>query len=378
MAPKSKKRKFNKVDKDLNSYKEADPDPTSEDFLYDDVDKFHLDQEKILLSKTNYYDRRSDSKVTDEILGVASDSDEDDEKIEEYERQLKRFKGYADYETQEVDKASDNEEMPQLEDDLPSDADDDQLEEKEALQLQKKLNSYLDENDFGLSLIQSACSNVSEFKNIQNNLSDLTLKEKKVLLLQESPELFKLIDELKSKLSLILKVYSNFKARSDGTSKFHLKLLLDYCANLNFYLALKFQREDVTNHPVIDRICYYSDILKSFAKGALVSMTSKNINKSAELSFLADEFQKIEDDVEDGDEVVDTRRGINKTIEKNRGLTPHRKKENKNPRVKHRNKYRKSKIRRKGQIREPRKELVKYSGEISGIKPGIKRGIKMK
>lgn len=35
---------------------------------------------------------------------------------------------------------------------------------------------------------------------------------------------------------------------------------------------------------------------------------------------------------------------------KNKGLTPRRKKENRNPRVKHRNKYKKALIRRKGQV----------------------------
>lgn len=35
---------------------------------------------------------------------------------------------------------------------------------------------------------------------------------------------------------------------------------------------------------------------------------------------------------------------------KNKGLTPHRKKELRNPRVKHRNKYRKATIRRKGAV----------------------------
>lgn len=37
---------------------------------------------------------------------------------------------------------------------------------------------------------------------------------------------------------------------------------------------------------------------------------------------------------------------------KNKGLTPHRKKEQRNPRVKHRMKYRKAVIRRKGAVRE--------------------------
>lgn len=80
--------------------------------------------------------------------------------------------------------------------------------------------------------------------------------------------------------------------------------------------------------------------------------------------------------VEEEEEVG--KRGINYQIAKNKGLTPHRSKEQRNPRVKHRMKFRKAKIRRKGQIREPRKELTKYGGEISGIKATVIRSVKLK
>jgi len=48
---------------------------------------------------------------------------------------------------------------------------------------------------------------------------------------------------------------------------------------------------------------------------------------------------------------TDEKRGITYQIAKNKGLTPRRKKELRNPRVKNRMKYRKAKIRRKGQVR---------------------------
>lgn len=44
------------------------------------------------------------------------------------------------------------------------------------------------------------------------------------------------------------------------------------------------------------------------------------------------------------------KRKITYEIAKNKGLTPKRKKENRNPRVKHRNKFHKANIRRKGQV----------------------------
>lgn len=75
---------------------------------------------------------------------------------------------------------------------------------------------------------------------------------------------------------------------------------------------------------------------------------------------------------------VDERREITYQMMKNKGLTPYRKKELRNPRVKHRNKFRKALIRRKGAVRTVRKEIKRYDGEISGIKAGVKKGIQIK
>lgn len=74
----------------------------------------------------------------------------------------------------------------------------------------------------------------------------------------------------------------------------------------------------------------------------------------------------------------DDRRGITYQIAKNKGLTAKRKKEYRNPRVRHKMKYRRAKISRKGQVREARTELQKYGGEVSGIRAGVTRSIKMK
>ncbi|XP_049873127.1 something about silencing protein 10 [Pectinophora gossypiella] len=77
-------------------------------------------------------------------------------------------------------------------------------------------------------------------------------------------------------------------------------------------------------------------------------------------------------------EEVGDKREITYQIAKNKGLTPHRKKEQRNPRVKHKLKYRKAKIRRKGAVREPRTEITRYGGEASGIKANVKKSIKIK
>jgi len=59
----------------------------------------------------------------------------------------------------------------------------------------------------------------------------------------------------------------------------------------------------------------------------------------------SEETKDVEEETKD-----DEKRGITYQIAKNKGLTPHRKKEQRNPRVKHRIKFRKAKIRRKGQV----------------------------
>lgn len=72
------------------------------------------------------------------------------------------------------------------------------------------------------------------------------------------------------------------------------------------------------------------------------------------------------------------KRPINYTIEKNKGLTPKRNKLQRNPRVKHREKFRKALIKRKSVVPRVRKEESRYSGEKTGIRVGVVRGIKIK
>ena len=75
------------------------------------------------------------------------------------------------------------------------------------------------------------------------------------------------------------------------------------------------------------------------------------------------------DDVEDG-----KKRAASYDIIKNRGLTPHRKKENRNPRVKKREQFRKAVIKRKGAVRDVQTGVGnQYAGETTGINKTISR-----
>lgn len=215
-------------------------------------------------------------------------------------------------------------------------------------------------------------------------------------------------------------------------------LILSYCTNISFYLLLKTKRTPIKHHPVVKRLVQFRqlilqldekynnvvkpqiekvleaiesgveinleinpviepkskklNILKSLSKESKSNEelmeqdedaeAKNNFGNESEGSQGGDDKNEESDDEEkgedDNEEEADERRGITYQIAKNKGLTPHRKKELRNPRVKHRNKFRKALIRRKGAVRTVRKETQRYAGEVSGIKATVKKGIKLK
>lgn len=78
------------------------------------------------------------------------------------------------------------------------------------------------------------------------------------------------------------------------------------------------------------------------------------------------------------EEVPDgSKRGIDYSMQKNRGLTPRRNKDLKNPRKRNRLKYGKAVTRRKGQVQDQRERRDAYGGETTGIKSKVSKSRKL-
>ncbi|KAI4502846.1 hypothetical protein M0802_001890 [Mischocyttarus mexicanus] len=331
-----------------------------------------------------------------------------------------------------------------------------EMEEREAMSIQKKLADKLDDADFGLDFIKVTDDNSEavqvDEETVKRDLTKLSKKQKRVLVQQESPEFLALVDDFKECMNEAKNILSPFlELVKKGICpdcpavefvKTKYQIVLNYCVNISFYLMLKAKRLPVSSHPVIKRLAQYRQLLNQLRSGegnlleeiqeilkiekdggslynisdksvtcfnekkkvvAVVedkknrkrklsdtnneeesdNITDDELNEENNLSDNDDEELNIEPDNQENEiseqvEGMEEKRAITYQIAKNKGLTPYRKKEQRNPRVKHRNKYRKAKIRRKGAVREVRKELTRYSGEISGIKVGVKKSIKLK
>lgn len=107
-----------------------------------------------------------------------------------------------------------------------------------------------------------------------------------------------------------------------------------------------------------------------FYKQARLLKEAKEATKQAKYSRML--LTPVEEEDAEG------KRSITWQMEKNRGLTPHRKKTNKNPRKKYKLKHEKAVIRRKGQVRDIRAATTNYGGEASGIRTNISRSVRFR
>lgn len=104
----------------------------------------------------------------------------------------------------------------------------------------------------------------------------------------------------------------------------------------------------------------------------------KREDKAARFEALA-KARRGERVVEEETVGEDGKRQITYQIQKNKGLTPHRKKENRNPRVKKRKKYeqKQKRLRSVKAVYKGGEGPGGYQGELSGIKTSLVKSVKL-
>ncbi|XP_015234604.1 PREDICTED: something about silencing protein 10 [Cyprinodon variegatus] len=430
------------------------PDKKSSEFIKDRIDNFHDEKIAKLLARGVQMESDveelddeeevmalDDSESEAEEEGSDMESDLEEKKEEDLPNEMawgtkKKMFYNSDYITT---KGKSQEELEAEEEE----------EEEEAKNIQKRLAANLSEEDYDLSCFQEFAVEEEEDKpaekqeRIVKDLKQMSQKEKMKLLKKESPELLELIHDFKAKLTelkdelqpLMEMVKDGTIPAGKGADYLQTKqqLYLNYCTNISFYLVLKAKRIPAHNHPVIERLLTYRNLINELTavdahlapefrrlltaneKVKRVSRATEktattpkekdseetppessdsDLDEEAALRFYKEVEERVklkrksknpeeleENEEEDqGDEELDpdAKRGITYQMAKNKGLTPKRKKIDRNPRVKHREKYRRAKIRRKGQVREVRREETRYGGEVSGIRAGVKKSTKLK
>ncbi|KAJ8919532.1 hypothetical protein NQ315_002153 [Exocentrus adspersus] len=314
-----------------------------------------------------------------------------------------------------------------------------ELEEEEARSLQKQLVEQLDSDDISFDIFAKKTEDDKvevDVSKLSKKQQKLRISQR------DSPEFFWFVEDFEAKMVIardylnpVLKKHRAKQIPSCRAVDFvqtHYELILNYCVNIYMYLLLKASKVNIKNHPILKRLHQYKQLLsqlepafEEIVKPQIeIIMQETQIDEEAELrktdrkktlkllSSLVKKpelgkkkkqvtieeeprpSKKIKIDVADmevgsDDELAPSeeaetenndveKRAITYKMAKNKGLTPRRKKEQRNPRVKHKLKYKKALVRRKGAVREPRKELTRYSGEISGIKATVSKSIKIK
>ncbi|KAK3740018.1 hypothetical protein RRG08_005290 [Elysia crispata] len=367
------------------------------DIFTDEITDFTNERNQV---QRDLIDQPSGSEDEEELFGLADDDEESDEEIGEWSKRLKQIKFQTKLDkkkpiTDALEKSwgkkrsdfygSGVRRKPK---EAESDEDDEwTMEQKEIEKLQQKLDEDLDEDDFLIPSLPQKRTQEKELPDLSIK-RNLNAKEKEELRKKLHPEVEPLRQELNNCLQELEKLngQTGWKVESRDTC---FRML---AANIAFYLHLIETDEDCRGHPVLKRIVQWKKLSKQYeaippelmeASDEEIDETSSQANKKARLTLEDSEDDQIsEEEVTreaasedlDQDEEIGSR-PITYEMEKNKQK---KKAAPNNPRVKHREKFRKAKIRRRGQIREPKTEVHKYQGEASGIRAGLVKSIKFK
>ncbi|XP_005094902.2 something about silencing protein 10 [Aplysia californica] len=398
MKTKRKRNVSSKQNDRNHSGSDSNDEGNMEDIFTDEINDFTQARNKIELGAV-----LKDSDEEEELFALASDEDDSDEEINEWSKRLKQVKFQA-----RLDKKKNLSDAPekswgQKRADFygsgvrrkPKEAENEEedewlMEAREIEKLQQKMDEEMDEEDFLVTgLGQKAAKSKSGDLKVKRDLSE---KYKMELQQQHYPQMEPLRAELSTCVSRVeeLKDTSGWKAESQETVYRMLG------AHIAFYLHLLETGQDTRGHPVLPRLLQWKKLAKvyeSFPPDWLVDseeegpgdaedtrgVTATGDPHSSRVRVDADSGDSEEerdDDIMEEDETAELQnRPVTYEIEKNKAK---KKTAPNNPRVKHREKFRKAKIRRRGKIRDYKPELVKYRGEASGIRSGIVRSMRLK
>jgi len=332
------------------------PDPNSEDFMYDEVDKFHRNKDKIYLDPNHKDLEESDqSDLDEEVLGLESDTDENEEEEDENDDE----DGSNDDENDESGDEEDEDEEKGIPSDQAwgkskkqfyhTDVDDADIyasdeegelaaqeEEVEAMTLQKRMAARLDEEDFfDVQEDEKDDEKPEEKTTVKKDLSKMSKREKLQLLNKQSPDLLPLINEYQECLNE-LKTYYNplmklteeddLSTMSEKCKLFiqtRHKLLMNYLVNISFYLALKAKQEELKGHPIVDVLFRHREMLSQTKElheklvlefeRLLESVGQEEDDDESDES--ADEDEKVESDSADEQKTPENTKS--KTMKKN-------------------------------------------------------------
>ena len=301
--------------------------------------------------------------------------------------------------------------------------------------IQKRLLESVSEKDLGLDFLIDSKPKTSKdepkeveqkkSQKVELDLTSMKNDQKLAIIKQESPELEllvadlkKYLQEIKNDLEPVLdRIQSHDTMSTSGLKYLRLRyfVLLNYCTNVSFYLSLMSSqdKQNVKEHPIIKEIFMHKKLIseldsclnkkgKKFSKE--IEVVFQSIRQNCEIPFVteADEAEgdnllesnklalsksstvtdvtgeQEDSELEDDQGGNIDKRAITYEMQTNKGLIPKRKREQRNPRVKYRKKFEKAIIRRKGQVRQPRKELKKYGGEMTGINARTVKSVKFR
>ncbi|XP_055374452.1 something about silencing protein 10 [Condylostylus longicornis] len=282
-------------------------------------------------------------------------------------------------------------------------------EEQEAQLIQERLAKELDEFDCDLQLPNFMKKDKNEREALETKLkvdfSNLSDMQKLQIFEKDSPEFDGLISDFQHNLNELKEFYLPLlkfaKLSEQNLPIFKILEVREsttylYLTNVAFYLYLKVYKIPFKGHPLVKKLAQIKQLLSELDKkiecfvpqlrnlieklesGEHVFVSPHKIVPIHTTSEINNSGESDNPEQDAPEESLDLRRDITYQIAKNKGLTPHRKKENRNPRVKHKMKFKKAIIRRKGATRTVRKETKRYDGEISGIKATVRKSIKFK